>query len=106
MQLILAQAGNGGGGYMQFIMLGGMILIFWLFFIRPQQKKQKDQKKFIEEIKKGDTVVTMGGIHGKVAAVEADTIVIEVDKGLKIKFEKSAISLDASKKYANQPVST
>ncbi len=87
---------------MQFVMLGGMILIFWLFFIRPQQKKQKDTRKFIEEIKKGDTVVTMGGIHGKVAAVETDTVVLEVDKGLKIKFEKSAISLDASKRYANQ----
>lgn len=86
---------------MQFVMLGGMILIFWLFFIRPQQKKQKDQRKFIDEIKKGDTVVTMGGIHGKVSAVESDTIVLEVDKGLKIKFEKSAISLDASKRYAS-----
>ena len=102
MHSILAQAGQGGGGYMQFVMLGGMILIFWLFFIRPQQKKQKDTRKFIEEIKKGDTVVTMGGIHGKVAAVETDTVVLEVDKGLKIKFEKSAISLDASKRYANQ----
>lgn len=106
MYSILAQAGQGGGGYMQFVMLGGMILIFWLFFIRPQQKKQKDTRKFIEEIKKGDTVVTMGGIHGKVAAVEGDTVVLEVDKGLKIKFEKSAISLDASKRYANQPAAS
>jgi preprotein translocase subunit YajC len=99
MHLILAQA-SSGGGYMQFVMLGGMILIFWLFFIRPQQKKQKEQRKFIDEIKKGDTVVTTGGIHGKIAAVEGDTVVLEVDKGLKIKFEKAAISLDASKKYA------
>ncbi len=99
MHLILAQASQGGG-YMQFVMLGGMILIFWLFFIRPQQKKQKEQRKFIDEIKKGDSVVTTGGIHGKISAVEGDTIVLEVDKGLKIKFEKAAISLDSSKKYA------
>jgi len=104
MHLILAQAGQGGG-YMQFVMLGGMILIFWLFFIRPQQKKQKEQRKFIDEIKKGDGVVTMGGIHGKVYAIEGDTVILEVDKAMKIKFEKSAISLDASKKYANLPAS-
>lgn len=96
MHLILAQTGQDYGS---FIMLGGMILIFWLFFIRPQQKKQKEQRKFIDEIKKGDTVVTNGGIHGKIAAVEDDTVILEVDKGLKIKFEKAAISLDASKKY-------
>lgn len=88
---------------MQFVMLGGMILIFWLFFIRPQQKKQKEQRKFIDEIKKGDGVVTMGGIHGKVYAIEGDTVILEVDKGMKIKFEKSAISLDSSKKYTNLP---
>jgi len=99
MHSILAQAAQGGG-YTQFIMLGGMILIFWLFFIRPQQKKQKEQRKFIDEIKKDDSVVTTGGIHGKIASVEDDTVVLEVDKGLKIKFEKAAISLEASKKYA------
>ena len=66
--------------------------------IRPQQKKQKDTKKFIDEIKKGDDVVTIGGIHGKVYSVESDTVLLELDKGLKVKVEKSAISLDFSKK--------
>lgn len=95
---LLLQAGAGGGGYTQFIMLGGMIAIFYFFFIRPQQKKQKDQKKFIEAIKKGDQVVTMGGIHGKISSVEESVVVLEVDKGSKIVIEKSSISLDSSKR--------
>ncbi len=66
--------------------------------IRPQQKKQKETKKFIEEIKKGDDVVTIGGIHGKVYSVDGETVLLELDKGLKVKVEKSAISLDFSKK--------
>lgn len=93
--MILLQATDGIGNY---IMLGGMVVIFYLFFIRPQQKKQKDQKKFSEEISKGDAVVTMGGIHGKVVAVEESTVIIDIDRGTKLTIEKSSISLDASKK--------
>lgn len=96
--MILLQAGQGD--YMQFILLGGMVAVFYLFFIRPQQKKQKEQKKFIEAVKKGDQVVTVGGIHGKVFSVADDTITIEVDRGMKITLEKSSISLDASKRLA------
>ncbi|REE00587.1 preprotein translocase subunit YajC [Marinoscillum furvescens] len=96
---LLLQAGSGGAGnYTQFIMLAGMIAIFYFFFIRPQQKKQKDQKKFIEEIKKGDQVVTVGGIHGKVVAVEDTTLTLDVDRGSKLTIEKSSVSLDASKR--------
>jgi len=69
--------------------------------IRPQQKKQKDQKKFIQEVKKGDQVVTVGGIHGKVISVDDMTIILEVDRGAKITFEKSSVSLEASKKKQN-----
>lgn len=69
--------------------------------IRPQQKKQKETKKFIEDIKKGDEVVTIGGIHGKVYSVDGDTVLLELDKGLKVKVEKSAISLDFSQKTSS-----
>ena len=71
--------------------------MFYFFMTRPQQKKQKEQKKFIEEIKRGDQVVTVGGIHGKVMTVEDDTLTLEIDKGVKIKIQKSSVSLDASK---------
>jgi preprotein translocase subunit YajC len=66
--------------------------------IRPQQKKQKDQKKFLEEVKKGDNVVTIGGIHGRIVSIDGETIILEVEKGGKIKMDKSSISLEASKK--------
>ncbi|WP_226390812.1 preprotein translocase subunit YajC [Penaeicola halotolerans] len=80
------------------LLFGGIAIIFYFFMIRPQQKKQKDQKNFIEAIKKGDAVVTIGGLHGKVYSVDTDTITLEVDKGMKLTFEKSAVSLDFTKK--------
>jgi preprotein translocase subunit YajC len=96
---ILAQAAGGGSSLLGNVFLfGSIILIMYFFMIRPQQKKQKETKKFIDEIKKGDDVVTIGGIHGKVYSVEGDTVLLELDKGLKVKLEKSAISLDFSKK--------
>lgn len=100
---ILSQAQPQGGGWMQQVLLfGGIALVFYFFMIRPQQKKTKDQKKFISEIKKGDAVVTIGGVHGKVYAHDDDTVTVEVDKSTKIKFERSAISLEASKREADK----
>ena len=99
-QLIFAQAATGGDNawMSQLLLFGGIILIFYFFMIRPQQKKQKDHKKFVEEIKKGDHVITIGGVHGKVVSVEDALVVLDVDKGVKMTFEKSAISLEQSKK--------
>lgn len=98
MQTLLLQAGTSSN-INSFIMLGGMVAVFYLFFIRPQQKKQKDTKKFIEAIKKGDQVVTLGGIHGKISSVDESTVTLDVDRGNKLVVEKSSISLDASKRY-------
>lgn len=96
---ILAQVPGAGGGILgQVFLFGSIILIMYFFMIRPQQKKQKETKKFIEEIKKGDEVVTIGGLHGKVYTVENDVVTVELDRGLKVRIEKSAISLDFSKK--------
>ncbi len=95
---ILAQATSAdGGGYSQIIFFVGIAVVFYFFMIRPQQKKQKDQKKFLAEIKKGDAVVTIGGMHGKVHSLDDATITLDVDKGTKLTFERSSISLDASK---------
>ncbi|MEJ0101642.1 MAG: preprotein translocase subunit YajC [Bacteroidota bacterium] len=86
--------GPGMGGF-QFIFLGLMIVVFWLFFIRPQAKKAKQQKSFIENLQKGDKVVTIAGIHGKINKVNDDgTLELEISPGSYIKIEKSSISLE------------
>lgn len=77
---------------MQIIMMVGIIAVFYFFMIRPQQKKAKDQKVMIESLKEGDSVVTIGGLHGKVHSVEEATITLALDKGVKLTFEKSAVS--------------
>jgi preprotein translocase subunit YajC len=78
------------------LMFGLMFVVFYLFIIRPQSKKAKDDQKFREELKKGDRVVTIGGIHGKVAEVKDTTIMLDVGEGKRLKIEKSAISRDNS----------
>jgi preprotein translocase subunit YajC len=94
---ILLMAGGGqGGGITQFIPLVLIIVVFYFFMIRPQMKKAKDQKKFRENIAKGDKIVTIGGIHGKIAEVQETTFIIEVEGGHKLKIEKSAVSMDSS----------
>lgn len=91
----ILQASSGGAGSFQIIFLVGMILVFWLFFIRPQAKKAKEQKKFIENLQKGEKIVTIAGIHGKIQQVNEDgTLSIEVSPGNYIKIEKSAISME------------
>jgi len=78
-----------------FLMMGAIILVFWLFMIRPQAKKAKEQKKYIENMQKGDRVVTIAGIHGKINKVNEDgTLDLETSPGSYIKIEKSAISLE------------
>ena len=78
-----------------FLMMGAIILVFWLFMIRPQAKKAKEQKKYIENMQKGDKVVTIAGIHGKINRVNEDgTLDLETSPGSYIKIEKSAISLE------------
>ena len=88
--------GSEGGGLMSFLPLILIVLVFYLFFIRPQMKKSKDQKKFREAIKKGDKIVTIGGIHGKIIEVQEKTFTIEVEGQNRLKVEKSAVAMDSS----------
>ncbi len=80
-----------GQGMQSLLMLGLMVLIFYLFMIRPQMKKQKELKNFRENLKAGDKVVTIGGIHGKILEVSDTTVLVQAE-GTKIRFEKSAIA--------------
>jgi len=87
----------------QFILIGGMVLVFYFFIIRPQQRRKKEQYTFLEKIKKGEQVITIGGIHGKVYEVSEDAITLEVDsKGSKITVAKGAISLDSTRRHAQK----
>ena len=95
---ILLQAAQGGamGSITSFLPLLLIIVVFYFFMIRPQMKKQKEGKKFMEEIKKGDKIVTIGGIHGKIAEINDTTFIIEVEGGNRLKISKTAVSMDNS----------
>lgn len=102
MEFVIFLQATPGGDYTFLFFMGFMFVVLYFFMIRPQQKKQKDAKKYREAIKKGDEVVTIGGIHGVVSNVESDdTLLVEIERGIKIKIEKWAISTEASKKTAD-----
>lgn len=88
-----AQQGSSWSGILMIVLI---FVIFWLFFIRPQNKRAKEQQKFRESLQKGDKVVTIGGIHGKVEEVRENTVLVSVDHNTKIEFEKSAIIPNSS----------
>ena len=92
---------EGAGSLMNMLPFLAIIVVFYFFMIRPQMNRQKKEKAFQTEIKKGSKVVTSSGIHGKIAEVNAaeNTITLETGAG-KIKFERSAISMELSKKYS------
>jgi preprotein translocase subunit YajC len=93
--VLLAGNPQQGGGMVQLVMMAAIILVFWLFMIRPQAKKAKDQKKFVDNMQKGDKVVTIAGIHGTVNKINDDnTIQLEVSPGSYLKIERSSISME------------
>lgn len=87
-------AAPAGGGLVSLLPLVLIILVFYLFFIRPQLKKQKETRKYREALKKGDKVITIGGIHGKIVEIQETTLTIEVAPEIKFRIEKSAVAMD------------
>lgn len=95
-----------GGSSGTLIMMGLMILVFWMFMIRPQAKKAKQQKEFVNNMQKGDKIVTIAGIHGSINKVNEDgTVMLETSPGSYIKIEKSAISMEWTANI-NKPAAT
>jgi preprotein translocase subunit YajC len=82
----------GAGGFMTFLPFIAIIAIFYFLIIRPQNKKQKDTQKMLQALKKGDKVVTIGGIHGTIQTVREQSVILKVDDSTKIEFNRSAIS--------------
>jgi len=77
-------------------MMGLVMIVIYFFMLRPQMKKAKDEKKFREELKKGDRIVTIGGIHGKINEIRDDSFIIEVEGNNRLKIDKSAVSMTSS----------
>jgi preprotein translocase subunit YajC len=86
--------GGGAEGSMMstLIMFGLIIAIFYFMILRPQQKRQKERQKMLEAVKKGDRVVTAGGLHGTVAGLDEKTILVQVADNVKLKFDRTAIT--------------
>lgn len=96
--LLMGPTSNqSGGGSMasSLIFLVLIFVVFYFFFIRPQVKKQKDQKKYREALSKGQKIITIGGIHGRIVELQDTTCTIEVEGGNRLKIEKSAVATDA-----------
>ena len=96
LQILLMSPGGQGSGMSSMIVMLLVIVVFYFTMIRPQMKKAKDQKTFREEIKKGDKIVTIGGIHGKILDIFDKAVIIEVEDGGKLRILKDAISIDNS----------
>ena len=94
--IMLQDAGGQGAGVMNLVMIVVLIAIFYFFMIRPQQKKQKEMRKFRDSIAVGDSVMTAGGIYGKVRRLKDNYISIEVAKGVEITVDRSAIYASAA----------
>jgi preprotein translocase subunit YajC len=92
---IFLQTSQKNGATLQIILMVGMVIVFWFFMIRPQARKAKEQKNFVNNLQKGDKIVTIAGIHGVVNKVNEDgTLSLEVSPGSYLRIEKSAISME------------
>ena len=88
-----AATGGGGGSLVTMLVTFGLIIVvFYFLVIRPQNKKQKDAKKMLQAIKKGDRVETIGGLQAIVESVKDDVVILRADENVKLKFKKSAVS--------------
>lgn len=93
---ILQQQAAGQGNWSFLIMMVLIFVVMWFFLIRPQQKKQKELAKFRNELKKGDKVVTVGGIYGVVAELKDKFIIMEVDSNVKLRVDRNCIVKDVT----------
>jgi preprotein translocase subunit YajC len=91
--IAMASQGQGGGGLVTTLIMFGMIFfIFYFMIIRPQQKRQKEREKLLNSLKKGDKVITAGGLHGTIIAIEDKTVIVQVADNVKVKVERGSIS--------------
>lgn len=95
---IMSGSANGAPNPMAHLFLiGGIFVIMYFFMIRPQSKKASSQREFIQNLQKGDRIVTIGGIHGKILKIDETSLLLEVDSNMKIRLERSAVSYEYTK---------
>jgi len=92
----MAPAEGATNAWVQLMPFALIIVVFYFFMIRPQMKRQKELRKYRDALKKGDKIVTTGGIYGKVAEVKEDKVIMEISEGVKITIDKSAVIMDMS----------
>ena len=88
----LAQAASSGGGLTSFVPIIVMIGIFYFLILRPQSKKAKETQKMLSELKKGDDVVTQGGIIGKISGIKDNEITLQIQEGVRIRVLRSSVT--------------
>ena len=103
--ILAAQAAQGGGSMSFIIMMVAVFAIMWLFMIRPQRKQQKEMEQFRNALKKGDKVITAGGIYGTIAEVKEGerTVLLRVDGDVKLRVDKSSLQKDPAAAPAPAP---
>ncbi|MBQ5753668.1 MAG: preprotein translocase subunit YajC [Alistipes sp.] len=91
-----AAAQPQGTGWTFWVMIGAMILIMWLFMWRPESKRRKEMQKFRDGLKKGDKIITAGGIYATVKEIKETTLLIEVDSNVTLRIDKNMVVADPS----------
>ncbi|MDE6397100.1 MAG: preprotein translocase subunit YajC [Muribaculaceae bacterium] len=91
LQTILLQQANEGSSWSGMLMIVAMIVIFYFFMIRPQQKRQKKIREERASMQKGDTVITAGGIYGKIREVKDTYFMVEIDTNVKVRVDKNMV---------------
>lgn len=100
--LIAGPAGEGGGLIGALLPLVLIVVVFYFFIIRPQRKREKEKQSMIDALEKGDSIVTVGGLHGKVKQVNDTSVLAQVDSQTKVRIEKQAISRVPSKETSSE----
>jgi preprotein translocase subunit YajC len=95
--------GGGAGGFAGFIPLILMFVIFYFLLIRPQQKRTKEHRQMIANLKKGDRIVTSGGIHGRITGMDESTLTVEIADKVRVKVARGNVSTMAQAASQNQP---
>ena len=88
------QSGDGGNAFLSFLPLILIVLVMYMFILRPQARKQKERQKMLDTVKKGDEIVTVGGVHGKVVGTknEEKILIVKVDDNVKLEVDRTAVS--------------